>query len=129
MLIELSFMLFKSGEPLLLVSLLSATLLVCVRNSELCLTKVSRYKIALQTDAAEFGGHNRLDPNCEYSVDSQPWHDRPFSVLVSLSTLLSCLLRTESGGECVVPSPHPSFPLVSVCSRYSYNPRVRTDIF
>jgi len=41
-----------------------------------------KYKIALQTDAAEFGGHSRLDPNCEYSVDSQPWHDRPFSVLV-----------------------------------------------
>jgi len=66
---------------------------------ELCLTSLVRYKIALQTDAAEFGGHKRLDPNCEYSVDSQPWHDRPFSVLVSLLTLLSCLSWTKRGGE------------------------------
>ena len=43
-----------------------------------------RYRLVLETDSAEYGGHRRLDPNCEYSVDSQPWHERPFSLLVSL---------------------------------------------
>ena len=47
------------------------------------LTKDYRYRIVLETDSAEYGGHKRLDPNCEYFVDSQPWHDRPFSLLVS----------------------------------------------
>lgn len=41
-----------------------------------------KYRIALDSDAASFGGHGRLDVNCEYLVDSQPWHDRPFSLLV-----------------------------------------------
>lgn len=50
------------------------------------LNVISRYKIALDSDAVEFGGHRRLDPNCEYLVDSQPWHDRPFSLLVSSLT-------------------------------------------
>ena len=54
-------------------------LLIDVSN----LTIFHRYKIVLDSDAAEFVGHSRLDPNCEYLVDSQPWHDRPFSLLVS----------------------------------------------
>lgn len=41
-----------------------------------------KYRIVLETDSTEYGGHKRLDPNCEYFVDSQPWHDRPFSLLV-----------------------------------------------
>lgn len=48
------------------------------------LTPFLRYRIALDSDAAAFGGHGRLDANCEYLVDSQPWHDRPFSLLVSI---------------------------------------------
>ena len=66
------------------------------------LTKDYRYRIVLETDSAEYGGHKRLDPNCEYFVDSQPWHDRPFSLLVSLlcggnsnAALLSTTLRPQ----------------------------------
>lgn len=54
------------------------------------LTTLYRYKVALESDAAEYGGHKRLDPNCEYFVDSQPWHDRPFSLLVSYVLLTLC---------------------------------------
>lgn len=51
-----------------------------------------KYKVALNSDAREFGGQGRVDPNCEYFVDSQPWHERPFSLLVYIPCRTALLL-------------------------------------
>lgn len=56
------------------------------------LTVMLRYKVALNSDAREFGGQGRVDPNCEYFVDSQPWHERPFSLLVYIPCRTALLL-------------------------------------
>ena len=42
-----------------------------------------RYKVLLSSDAAEFGGHDRIDIKCEYFAEDKPWHERMFSMLVS----------------------------------------------
>lgn len=41
-----------------------------------------RYKVLLNSDDNKYGGHGRLDPNAEYFSFSEPWHDRPHSLLV-----------------------------------------------
>ena len=41
-----------------------------------------KYKLVLDSDAEEFGGHKRVVPGCEYNVDEMSYNDRPFSTLV-----------------------------------------------
>ena len=41
-----------------------------------------RYKLVLDSDAEEFGGHKRVQPDCEYVVDGMSYNDRPHSTLV-----------------------------------------------
>lgn len=40
-------------------------------------------KIVLNSDNAEFGGHNRIDNNITYSTLSGPWNDRQNHLFVS----------------------------------------------
>jgi 1,4-alpha-glucan branching enzyme len=40
------------------------------------------YVIALDSDAADMGGHARLDPACRFPTVADPWHDRPFRMSV-----------------------------------------------
>lgn len=41
-----------------------------------------KYKIALDTDAAEFGGFNRLDRNTEFFTSPDGWGNRRNSLMV-----------------------------------------------
>jgi len=43
-----------------------------------------RYRIVLNTDAQEFGGHNRLDQSVDFFTQEHPWHDRSRSMLIYL---------------------------------------------
>ncbi|XP_028517628.1 1,4-alpha-glucan-branching enzyme isoform X2 [Exaiptasia diaphana] len=54
-----------------------------------------KYHIVLDTDNEHFGGHKRLDPSCEYFVESKPWHDRPFSLLVYIPCRTALVLAPE----------------------------------
>jgi 1,4-alpha-glucan branching enzyme len=40
------------------------------------------HRVVLDSDAKDFGGHERIDPTCVYHV-SDGWHDRPYSIKVS----------------------------------------------
>ncbi|EDO27132.1 predicted protein, partial [Nematostella vectensis] len=44
--------------------------------------RAGKFNLVLSTDAEEFGGHRRVDPDCRYYVESRPWHNRAFSLLV-----------------------------------------------
>jgi hypothetical protein len=61
------------------------------------LINIFRYKLVLDSDAEEFGGHKRVAPGCEYNVDEMGYNDRPYSTLVrillpfSQSSLLEAL--------------------------------------
>jgi 1,4-alpha-glucan branching enzyme len=48
------------------------------------LINISRYKLVLDSDAEEFGGHKRVSAGCEYIVDEMSYNGRPYSTLVSL---------------------------------------------
>ncbi len=43
-----------------------------------------KYKIVLNTDIAEFGGHGRIDMKSEYFTTEVAWHDRKHSFLAYL---------------------------------------------
>lgn len=43
-----------------------------------------KYKIALDTDAEEFGGHKLLDHNTEFLTSNEGYNNRPHSLMVSL---------------------------------------------
>ncbi|XP_060072353.1 1,4-alpha-glucan-branching enzyme-like [Ylistrum balloti] len=41
-----------------------------------------KYKLVLDSDAEEFGGHKRLDHSVEYRTSQEPWDDRQCSMMV-----------------------------------------------
>jgi len=41
-----------------------------------------KYKVILDTDQAEFGGHARVDPSARYFTQTQPWNDRNYSIQI-----------------------------------------------
>jgi len=45
-------------------------------------THPGKYKIVLDTDSAEFGGHSRVQKDTTFFTDPTPWDDRPHSMLV-----------------------------------------------
>lgn len=47
------------------------------------LTVAFKYKILLDSDAGEYGGHQRLDHNTEYFSEEYPHNYRPNSIMVS----------------------------------------------
>ncbi len=56
---------------------------------QLFLTKI-RYKIILNSDAPEFGGHDRIQASSEFFTEPKEWDNRPNSMLVR-----SSLARTQ----------------------------------
>lgn len=42
------------------------------------------YRIVLDTDAEQYGGHKRLDHNTQYFSQPEPWNDRPHHTFVCL---------------------------------------------
>lgn len=58
------------------------------------LTVIFKYKILLDSDAAEYGGHQRLDHSTEYFSEEYPHNYRPNSLMVS-KIFLFILLSSE----------------------------------
>ena len=58
-----------------------------VLNS-ITLNDIVRYKIVLDTDAEQFGGHKRLDSTCDFFSQNNPYDGRGNSLMVSMLTLL-----------------------------------------
>ena len=52
------------------------------------LNDIVRYKIVLDTDAEQFGGHKRLDSSCDFFSQNNPYDGRGNSLMVSMLTLL-----------------------------------------
>ncbi|XP_022094131.1 1,4-alpha-glucan-branching enzyme-like [Acanthaster planci] len=50
------------------------------------------YKIELDSDAAEFGGHCRLDHSTRYFSSPVPWHDRQHSLQVYIPSRVALVL-------------------------------------
>ena len=45
---------------------------------------MNRYKLIIDSDAEEFGGHKRLDHNAEFLTFPEPWDNRNNHMFVSL---------------------------------------------
>ncbi|CAG0900093.1 unnamed protein product, partial [Cyprideis torosa] len=52
-----------------------------------------KFKIILDTDAPEFGGHNRLDHNTEFFSFPEPWATRANSLMVYLPSRVGFVLK------------------------------------
>lgn len=57
-------------------------------NTLLSLTK-SSYRIVLDTDAEQYGGHKLLDHNVRFHTFPEPWNERPNHIFVSEKYLCS----------------------------------------
>ncbi|KAJ3414832.1 hypothetical protein HDV05_005989 [Chytridiales sp. JEL 0842] len=53
------------------------------------------HRIALNSDSKEFGGHGRVDPNCEYFTSADPWNDRQYSIQVYIPSRTALVLRHD----------------------------------
>ena len=51
-----------------------------------------RYRIALDTDAKEFDGHVRVDPNSEYLTNEEGWDGRRYSLMVYIPCRMALVL-------------------------------------
>ncbi|KAK7098391.1 hypothetical protein V1264_002701 [Littorina saxatilis] len=50
------------------------------------------YRIVLDSDAEEYGGHKRLDHNTVFKTHNEPWHDRPCHTFVYIPTRTAIVL-------------------------------------
>ena len=48
-------------------------------------THPGKYEIMLDTDAAEYGGHSRMQAGVSFFTEPKAWDDRPNSMLVRAS--------------------------------------------
>uniref|UniRef100_A0A674GQB7 1,4-alpha-glucan branching enzyme n=1 Tax=Taeniopygia guttata TaxID=59729 RepID=A0A674GQB7_TAEGU len=53
-----------------------------------------KYKILLDSDAGEYGGHQRLDHNTEYFSEEYPHNYRPNSIMVYIPSRVALVLHT-----------------------------------
>lgn len=53
-------------------------------------TRPGKYEIVLDTDAAEFGGHSRMQKDAAFFTEPKAWDDRPNSMLVRADPSLLC---------------------------------------
>jgi len=53
------------------------------------LTTLHSYKIVLDTDAEEFGGHKRIDHNTQHTTFAEGWDNRMNHMFVSKMILLN----------------------------------------
>ena len=51
---------------------------------------VYRYKIVLDSDSEEYGGHKRLDHNVEFFTYNECWDDRFHSLKVRIFLFFCC---------------------------------------
>ncbi|KAJ1673530.1 alpha-1,4-glucan branching enzyme, partial [Spiromyces aspiralis] len=54
-----------------------------------------KYTVALDTDSPYFGGHGRVDPKAEFFSTSDPWNDRPHSLMVYLPCRSALVLKHD----------------------------------
>jgi len=47
-----------------------------------------RYKVVLDSDAEQYNGHKRIDPNVEYHTAAEPWDNRSNNMHVCCHLLL-----------------------------------------
>ncbi|KAM8976349.1 1,4-alpha-glucan-branching enzyme [Pelodytes ibericus] len=52
-----------------------------------------KYMIALDTDASDYGGHQRINHTTEFFTESIPFNNRPYSVLVYIPCRVALVLR------------------------------------
>ena len=50
----------------------------------------SRWVIAMDSDWKEFGGHERVDRQCEYFPENEGWCERPYRIKVSSRLMIFC---------------------------------------
>lgn len=55
--------------------------------------KAGKYTIALDTDAAEYGGHQRLDHNTQYFTEPFAYNNRPHSLMVYIPSRSAIVLQ------------------------------------
>jgi len=58
-------------------------------------THPGKYKIVLDTDSAEFGGHSRVQKDTTFFTDPTPWDDRPHSMLMYAPCRAALVLMRE----------------------------------
>ncbi|XP_067654323.1 1,4-alpha-glucan-branching enzyme-like [Haliotis asinina] len=51
-----------------------------------------KYKIVLDSDAEQYGGHKRLDHNTEYFTKDEPWNERPHHTYVYIPSRVAIVL-------------------------------------
>jgi 1,4-alpha-glucan branching enzyme len=54
-----------------------------------------KYKLALSTDAAEFGGKERIQKDGNYFTEPSPWNGRPYSLKVYIPARCAIALRLD----------------------------------
>ncbi len=54
-----------------------------------------KYKIVLDSDDAEFGGHSRLDHNTDFFTSATAWHNRDHSMQVYIPSRVVLVLAVE----------------------------------
>lgn len=52
-----------------------------------------KFKIVLDSDAAEYGGHQRLDHSTDYFAEAFEHNGRPYSLLVYIPSRVALILR------------------------------------
>ena len=58
---------------------------------KLGVSQPGKYKVVLDSDAEEFGGHKRIDHSVEYLSQNEEWASRPACIMVSpVYNYLSC---------------------------------------
>ncbi|XP_040194692.1 1,4-alpha-glucan-branching enzyme isoform X2 [Rana temporaria] len=54
---------------------------------------LGKYMIALDTDAAEYGGHQRINHRTEFFSENTPFNNRPYSLLVYIPCRVALVLQ------------------------------------
>ncbi|XP_033127003.1 1,4-alpha-glucan-branching enzyme-like, partial [Anneissia japonica] len=54
-----------------------------------------KYKIVLDSDSSEFGGHSRLDHSTEFFTQNFQWHERMFSIQIYIPCRVALVLAAE----------------------------------
>ncbi|XP_075053173.1 1,4-alpha-glucan-branching enzyme [Mixophyes fleayi] len=52
-----------------------------------------KYPLPLDTDAAEYGGHQRINHRTEFFTEDMPFNNRPYSILVYIPCRVALILR------------------------------------
>lgn len=58
-----------------------------------------RYKLVLDSDAEQFGGHQRVQAACQYAVDEMEFNERPYSLQVSFKIIFTFFLISSLSYE------------------------------